>query len=132
MDLVYVSLVFVGFCVVLVVSRSAYLRGIEIQETYKTSRSRANAIERSNQNKMNGLFELQLAKVGNADNPEGNELVELVKMFSMMKNGGGGSDPSSPPASQVSWEVMREQLKNPEVKKVILENRDEALKILQS
>lgn len=133
-ELLVFCFLFLFFVLLLFLARSAYLKGIAIQEEGKTMRSRANAAERTNQEKMNGLFEMRIAEiVSKAGGGEGSELLELIKLLPIKKNdNGGSSDPSAPPSQEVSWDVMKEQLKNPQVKKVILENRDEALRILQS
>lgn len=124
------SLVILGFLVFLVISFVTYRALIQRQviiEQGKLQRSLANAQERSSQKKMDGLFEMQLAKIAASGAPDSefSQLLELIGTMKQMKAGAGEGQQG------ISWDVMKEQLKNPEVKKLILEHQDEVRKIIQ-
>lgn len=115
----------------LIFARSAYLRGIEIQERAATERSRANALERTNQRKVEGLFELQLQKLVSATvGQEGDEISQLLPLLSLLGKKKEG-DQDHTVTQGLTWDVLKEQLQNPEVKKLVLENQKEALEILK-
>lgn len=99
-----------------------------IEEQGKYQRSIANAEARQNLRKVDGVFEMQLAKIAqSATGGEENELSQVLSMIGAMKSASGGS---SSGGESISWDVMKEQLKNPAVKSIILDHRDEAMKIL--
>lgn len=129
METIQYVLVFLGFTLFMLFVRAAYIKGLQVQEDGKTMRSRANAQERTNQAKMDGLFQLQLSKVADAaadgGHDEFGQILKLVGSMGSMK----GSSLDSP--GGVSWEVLKEQLKNPEIKKLIIDHQDEALHILK-
>lgn len=105
----------------------------QIESDTQIQKARVYADNKEAINKQHGLFNMALEKLANADGGESSELMEAIQMFTMMKNGGAVGDASTDGAQPpISWDLIRGQLSNPEVKALIMEHKDEALKILQS
>jgi len=123
----FIVLVVSSIIAVWVVGR-AYSHSVKIQEEGKYRRSLANAQERTAQQKIQGLFEVKLAELETKGSSESEgELKQLMKIFTV-----GKTAEREVQQHGLSWETMKQQLQNPEIKKIILENKEEVLKILQS
>jgi len=106
----------------------AVVRVTRLREEGKYQRTLANSAEKTNREKLSGLFELEIAKISNLTQGEGNEFAQALELLSKIP--GNGSVSSPPGAGSVSWDILKDQLRNPEIKKTLLANKDEALKIL--
>lgn len=106
----------------------AVVQKTAIEEQGKYQRSIANAEARQNLRKVDGVFEMQLAKIAQAaTGGDENELSQVLSMIGAMKSASSGGTSGG---NEISWDVMKEQLKNPAVRSIILDHRDEAMKIL--
>lgn len=130
-DNILIAAIF-GLLIVGYTCYKAYIMGIKIQEAAKSERSQQAALERTNKAKVEGLFEIQLQKMAaTGEDGEGSELMKLLEMYGKMRTPAGSSEGSKvPPGASISWDVMKQQLESPEVKKTLLEHKDEALAIL--
>lgn len=129
---VFVFFMFVWLIVSSVSRTLANLK--QIESDTQIQKARVYAENKEAINKQHGLFNIALEKLASAGDGESSELMEAIQMFAMMKNGGAVGDTSTGGADSpaVTWDLIKGQLGNPEVKALIMEHKDEALEILKS
>lgn len=129
MDLYLIMIVFVFLGLISWILKRGWVESVKIQEAGKLERTKVNSLERTNKSKVEGLFEMQLQKLAqNAVDPGGTEIADMMAIIGALKN----SKDSDPKLNQgLSWEVLKEQLKNPEVKTLIKDHQGEILEILK-